>query len=44
VVADKDLAKEEAESDRLRLTLFTNGSRFDCGSTRYAVVWRKGIG
>jgi len=32
-------AKAEAEGTRPGLTMFTDGSRLDCGATGYAVVW-----
>jgi len=35
-------AKEEAERDRPGLTIFTDGSRANSGTTGHAVVWKKG--
>jgi len=36
-------AKTEAEKDRPGLTMFTDGSRLDNGTTGYAVVWKGGL-
>jgi hypothetical protein len=42
VVEGQADAKAEAERSRPGLTIFTDGSRTDCGAVGYAVVWRKG--